>query len=58
MSMDLYSRYGASLDRLREQFRAIREDGEKSTGSEQAQSPHITENSNVIPISVGREKGN
>lgn len=30
MAMDLYSRYGASLDRLREQFRAIREDSEKT----------------------------
>lgn len=56
MAMDLYSRYGASLDRLREQFRAIREDSEKNTNSEQVQSPHVIENNNVIPISAGREK--
>lgn len=58
MVMDLYSRYGASIERLRDKFKAIREESEQNTIAEQIQTPHISENNNVIPISAGREKGN
>lgn len=59
MSMDLYSRYGSSIDRLREKFKAARDASEKVSEPEQKQSPQITDsNNNVIPISAGREKGN
>lgn len=56
MAMDLYSKYGPALQRVRERFRAIREECEKNEASEQAQNKHVNEKNNVIPISAGREK--
>lgn len=59
MSMDLYSRFGSSIARMRQSVAEMKGTQTQTDEQEVSKEPlKFTEEAKIIPISAGREKGN
>ena len=59
MSMDLYSRFGSSIARMRQSVAEMKGTQEEKGEQDVSKEPlKCTEEAKIIPISAGREKGN